>query len=121
MHTLRPLLNLMLALVFLVQGYGVAAAGRSPAELRGHPTSVSIAGAQLMPCHHPSADAGKRSCCNAACPDMLSCALGTFAILNAETMLPLAPDQLPAGRIAATLYPAAPDGASFRPPITLPA
>jgi hypothetical protein len=111
MSASRSLLHVALALLFFVQTFAVAAAERSPAR----------ATMQAMPCHSAHGSAAKPSCCNAACPDMLSCALAAISLPSAAFAWPAIAEPLPAGVIASPRYPAAPPGAAFRPPIELPA
>lgn len=122
MRSFRPLIHVLLALVFLVQGIGVASAGLSLAN------EPSPAQAEAVPCHGAMADAmassskpDQPSCCNAACPDMLTCALAVLAMPAAQTIAVSMLDRLPDVQMLPSLYPTAPDRAAFRPPIQLPA
>ncbi|HBG31982.1 MAG TPA: hypothetical protein DDW98_15390 [Gammaproteobacteria bacterium] len=82
MNRVRTLLSVLLGLVLLVQGFAVSAAPRAKLS-EGAPAFVSVVAD--MPCHAQKAaktdHAGEqaRSCCNASCPDMTTCALGHLA------------------------------------------
>ena len=128
--TLRPLIHALLALVLLAQGISASAAGLVIAragtqqQLQSQPAEAAMRSA--MPCHHGAAKVAaapapskRPPCCNAACPDMLSCALATLALASAPA-LPLHWAQgLPAAAEPLAASPTAPPGASFRPPIRI--
>lgn len=117
MKRFRTLLSVLLGLVLLLQGLAVSAAP--------HAKMADVAKAELtvktdMPCHTQKADpAGQqdRSCCNADCPDMTSCALSHIATM---AVMPLAlpraaraePTFTQARAVAPTLT------SPLRPPIT---
>lgn len=130
-RSVRPLLNLLLALVLFAQGVSAAASGRS-IERSTPATAVATAPA-AMPMDHcqrmqaaakspPAAIAApvmsaKASCCNAACPDMLSCAMASLAMpahgaLELHHHLPPLLGAEPAQLSAQTR-----GKATFRPPI----
>lgn len=89
MNPFRILLSMFLGLVLLVQGFAVSAAPRAKLS-EGTPASASVM--VDMPCHAQMAmkqdDSGKqeRSCCNASCPDMTTCALGHLAAATLVTV-----------------------------------
>ena len=134
-RSVRPLLNLLLALVLFAQGVSAAASGRgiecsTPANAV---VAAAAAAAAAMPMDHcqrmqaaakspPAAIAApvmsaKASCCNAACPDMLSCAMASLAMpahgaLELHHHLPPLLGAEPAQLSAQTR-----GKATFRPPI----
>lgn len=123
MRALRPLIHLFTALVLLVQGVAVAAAERTLVPTDGQSPSVHV-----MPCHPQPVDQaaaddaspGKGSCCNHACPDMLSCAFVAVAVADGARMS-LAGSSNESAGYTQLPYPLAPPGATLRPPIPLPA
>lgn len=130
-RSVRPLLNLLLALVLFAQGVSAAASGRGIE--RSTPAHAVATAAAAMPMDHcqrmqaaakspPAAIAApvmsaKASCCNAACPDMLSCAMASLAMpahgaLRLHHHLPPLLGAEPAQLSAQTR-----GKATFRPPI----
>lgn len=131
MQRLRPLLNTLLGLIFLVQGYAVAAAPGMAAPVA---TSVAASTAPVAmadmadmphcarmasPARQGSDDqaAAASSCCDEGCPNLTSCALGHLAAIASpgiwlpNTVIDAPPFAVPpvqAHRLSALL----------RPPIT---
>ena len=131
MQRLRPLLNTLLGLIFLVQGYAVAAAPGMTAPVA---TSVAASTAPVAmadmadmphcarmasPARQGSDDqaAAASSCCDEGCPNLTSCALGHLAAIASpgiwlpNTVIDAPPFSVPpvqAHRLSAWL----------RPPIT---
>ena len=128
-RSVRPLLNLLLALVLFAQGVSAAASGRS-IERSTPATAVAAAAMPMDHCQRMQAAAksppaaiaapvmsAKASCCNAACPDMLSCAMASLAMpahgaLELHHHLPPLLGAEPAQLSAQTR-----GKATFRPPI----
>lgn len=128
MQRLRPLLNTLLGLIFLVQGYAVAAApgmaapvatsvaaSTAPAAMADMPHCARMA----SPARQGSDDqaAAASSCCDEGCPNLTSCALGHLAAIASpgiwlpNTVIDAPPFSVPpvqAHRLSALL----------RPPIT---
>jgi hypothetical protein len=80
MTRLRAALNLLVGLVLLVQGFAVAAAPLAAVSDNG--SVQTTAATSAMPCHGDQTPDGPAhpSCCDEACPDMTSCALGHLAV-----------------------------------------
>lgn len=132
-RSVRPLLNLLLALVLFAQGVSAAASGRG-IERSTPANAVAMAAATMATsmdhCQRMQAAAksppaaiaapvmsAKASCCNAACPDMLSCAMASLAMpahgaLRLHHHLPPLLGAEPAQLSAQTR-----GKATFRPPI----
>lgn len=118
MNRYRTLLSVLLGLVLLAQGFAVAAAPR--ATLADAASAEMRVGAD-MPCHARKADqTGQpdRSCCNARCPDMTTCALGHMAAIAVISLAvpPAArvePSFTPVRAVTRTL------ASPLRPPIAL--
>ena len=123
MKALRPLLNCVLGLALLVQGFAFASAPQT--AVAKVPAAVEQAGAgDEMPCHGDSQkaepeDSAPCACCDGGCVDMSGCAFGhLFAAVPA---LPAAVVPASQGAIAA------PDRSAesvslpsrLRPPISL--
>ncbi|MEN8664295.1 MAG: hypothetical protein ABF356_05015 [Polycyclovorans sp.] len=128
MQRLRPLLNTLLGLIFLVQGYAVAAApgmtakvatsvaaSTAPAAMADLPHCAKMA-SQARQARDQAADAAS-SCCDDGCPNLSGCALGHLATITGpgiwlpNTVIDAPPFALPpvqAHRLSALL----------RPPIT---
>jgi len=119
MRCLRLALHSLLALVLFAQSLGAAAAPRSlaqPQEIAGASVGASM---PSMPCHGASEPtAPKADCCNAGCPDMLTCAFAAVVLSSSLPQLnrPAAsePPLLAVSRTAAQVVPAS----LFRPPIS---
>lgn len=122
MNRYRTFLSVALGLVLLLQGLAVSAAPHVWAQERGSTVSVAATG---MPCHAQAGDATDAQaaplegpCCNAACPDMTSCALSHMAV-----SLPAAVTRLSAASVLFTgLEPvpvSQPPRSLLRPPIPL--
>ena len=134
-RSVRPLLNLLLALVLFAQGVSAAASGRgiersTPANAVVAATAAAAAAMPMDHCQRMQAAAksppaaiaapvmsAKASCCNAACPDMLSCAMASLAMpahgaLRLHHHLPPLLGAEPAQLSAQTR-----GKATFRPPI----
>lgn len=101
MKRYRPLLSVLLGLMLLVQGFAVSAAPKAKWPDAAH---VQNAAQAEMPCHAQKAVKVKseqtsksdRSCCNAGCPDMSTCALGHFTIASKlSVVLPNADRAMP--------------------------
>lgn len=93
MKRFRPVVHAILGLLLLVQGFAVASAS-SKVAAAGDNASAAAA----MPCHgehHGDQGGGSKhmSCCDADCPDMMSCALGAMAMASAQTFEIVAPQQ----------------------------
>ena len=134
MQRLRPLLNTLLGLIFLVQGYAVAAApgmtapvatsvaaSTAPAamaDMADMPHCASMASpARQGSDDQAAAAAAAASCCDEGCPNLTSCALGHLAAIASpgiwlpNTVIDAPPFSVPpvqAHRLSALL----------RPPIT---
>jgi hypothetical protein len=113
MKMLRPLLNVVLGLSLLVQGFGVAAQVPAAAE------DVTQVAAAQMPCHDGAHDqaANPASCCNADCPDMAGCVIGHLAGMPAHL-----PQFSPAAQVVVVLTPQSAESVVLpfllRPPIS---
>ena len=90
MKRCRTLLSVLLGLVLLAQGFAVSAAPRAKLS-ESAPASASVVAD--MPCNGQKAlkqdETGKphRSCCNASCPDMTTCALGHLASATTVSLM----------------------------------
>lgn len=132
MQRLRPLLNTLLGLIFLVQGYAVAAAPGMTAPVATSVAASTASAAMVDMADMPhcakmasqapqqardAEDAAASSCCDEGCPNLASCALGHLAAITSpgiwlpNTVIDAPPFALPpvqALRLSALL----------RPPIT---
>jgi hypothetical protein len=121
MKAVRPLIHVVVALLFLAQGVAVASTRQAVPRGVAH---TAAAAAMEMPCHSspemmqadPHGTAGKSSCCNEACPDLLSCAMSALAIPAVTGFAPVASSPAQIG-FAPEFTSPAPSGAAFRPPI----
>lgn len=116
-HRHRPLVNLLLGLVFLVQGYAVAA---GPAGAITPPPD-SATTAPVPPCHdmpETLASDERTSCCDAGCPHMAACALGHASVATLPLLALPEAASLRAPVLALNL-PAARRSLPIRPPIPL--
>jgi hypothetical protein len=78
MKSFRMFLHAVLALMLLVQGAAASVAGATL------PQVDQAAAMGDVPCHDADpADAGKPSCCDASCPDMMTCAGANLALAAA--------------------------------------
>jgi hypothetical protein len=119
MNRLRPYVSAFLGLVLLVQGFAVAAAGH-PAAAADAAAAQAVADAAMMPCHGSAASdrATTPNCCDEACPDMTTCALGHLALAT-SLQVAVVP---PSSDFVAGLVPAPATVTSqslLRPPIVL--
>lgn len=77
MKLVRPLLNLVVGLLLLVQSVAVASTGVAPLDAADPAADVAMA---AMPCHGDTGSGTDQpSCCDADCPNMAACALGHIA------------------------------------------
>lgn len=119
MRRCRPLLSLLLGLLFLVQGLAVAAAPLPTAALDA-PAAMQDA---MPPCHADAAAAASPSdpapCCHADCPDMTHCALSQLLTAPEFALALIGPVSAPAA-LPPPQASSHPSGSPLRPPIHLP-
>jgi hypothetical protein len=119
MRCLRLALHTLLALVLFAQSLSAAAAPRSLAQPQATLPGSSETAVASMPCHGgQERSTPEPSCCDAACPDMLTCAFAALAPIG--DLAPLArpsaaaPPRLQTPGTAPDVTPAS----LFRPPIS---
>lgn len=121
MRRLRFVIHSLLALVLCAQSLGVAMAARDLAPAHGG-MQMSMESQSAMPCHAKMKMAQhggeKPACCNAACPDMLTCVFAAIVLSAAMPSLPMIGTSASPVVLSILDPPSAPQGAAFRPPIS---
>lgn len=115
----RPWITAVLGLLFLVQGFAVAAA-EHPSFKKGNDVAEQLDHSS-MPCAgqmqaDPGNASGTASCCDSGCPDMTSCALGHLAVAATATVIAAFAPAAPPTALASEPLTSSPQSL-LRPPI----